>query len=60
MTAAYLELNDIAKAEFAKAAKLTPVELSHFLAGRRVPMLAHAVAIEDASSGAIPCRSWVE
>ena len=60
LLAAYLEINDIPRADFANAAKLTPVELSHFLAGRRVPMLARAVVIEDATGGGVPCRAWVE
>jgi len=57
---AYLELDDVAHVDFAAEAKLTPVELSHFLSGRRVPTLAAAVRLEDASKGAAPCRAWVE
>jgi len=45
---------------FASAVGLSQTELSHFLAGRRAPNLQQAVAIGDATAGAVPVRAWCE
>jgi DNA-binding transcriptional regulator YdaS (Cro superfamily) len=39
---------------------VSPMQLNHWLHGRRLPNLQHAVGIEDATCGAVPARSWVE
>lgn len=48
------------KQNFANAAAITPVELAHFLSGRRTPNLSQAVRISDATAGAVPVRAWTE
>jgi DNA-binding transcriptional regulator YdaS (Cro superfamily) len=35
------------------------MSLNHWLRGRRVPGLDHAITIEDVTRGAVPARAWV-
>lgn len=48
------------KKRFADVAGLSKMELSHLLAGRRIPGLAKAVRISDVTAGAVSVRSWTE
>ena len=44
----------------AQAVGISPSYLSDMKKGNRVPSLRVAVAIEDATDGAVPVRSWVK
>lgn len=46
--------------DFAKCIGISPAYLSQILAGSRTPSLEIAIAIEDATRGAVPARSWVK
>ena len=38
---------------------ITPSAVAHLIAGRTLPSLITAVAIEELTKGAVPCASWL-
>jgi hypothetical protein len=55
----HLMSNDMSVAAFAVAAGLSERSIHHWLSGAGAPRVKAAVAIEDATSGAVPVRLWV-
>lgn len=49
-----------AKSRLAAAAGLSRVEFSYLVTGKRTATLRQAVALSDATAGAVPVRSWLE
>lgn len=47
-------------AGFARVLGVTDESLHHYFAGRRVPNLKSALAIQDATGGSVPASSWLE
>lgn len=57
---AYLSKNDCSQSDLARRAGLHPTAISKLSTGvRKEPDLATAVAIEEATAGAVPAKSWV-
>lgn len=55
----YLEGRGEKQNDFAKRIGISAAYLSQILSGDRTPSLELAVAIEDATCGAVTARSWV-
>lgn len=61
LLAKHLEATEQSKSEFARKAKLHPSTLQKILDGHRaVPDLHTAIAIEEASGGAVSHKSWLK
>jgi transcriptional regulator with XRE-family HTH domain len=57
---AYLSKNEVSQSDLARRAGLHPTAISKLSTGvRKEPDLATAVAIEEATDGAVPAKSWV-
>ncbi|GAA6162597.1 hypothetical protein NBRC116590_03010 [Pelagimonas sp. KU-00592-HH] len=57
--AQYLKDSQIRQEDFAEEIGVKQGTVSRFASGRGTPGLELAVAIEDATGGAVPARSWV-
>lgn len=55
----YLRKRGETQEAFAARAKVPAPMVSMWASGRRLPGLAHAIAIEDATAGEIPARYWI-
>jgi hypothetical protein len=59
-TRRYLRQHRMTGAELAERAELAPMQIYHLLCGRRRASLGVAVALEQATGGAILPRHWVQ
>ncbi len=56
--ASYLDENGLTQTAFAALINVTPSVVSRYLGGKLTPRLAQAIAIEKATSGAVPVAAW--
>ena len=56
----YIADQGISAREFAARVGMSPAGLHGLMHKRNSPSLAVAFAIEDATGGAVPARSWIE
>ena len=57
--ARYLAKRGMTQSEFAVRIESPPCMVSQYAAGKRLPGLAVALAIEEATEGEVPARYWV-
>lgn len=56
---AYLAKHGLSAAEFSRRSGVAEAHISRYIGRKRVPGLEHATAIEDATAGAVPSKSWL-